>query len=64
MAQAPGVSTSSTEDSRASRPKRAVQRFDYNVLNGTSGNLGALLQAGEKENKKRAVLAQLPVNAV
>lgn len=54
MVQAPGVSTTSTEDSRASRPKRAVERFDYNVLNGTSGNLGALLQAGEKEKEQVA----------
>ncbi|KAL0022420.1 hypothetical protein WJX77_010601 [Trebouxia sp. C0004] len=45
MQEAGGVSGSSTEGSRASRPKRAVQRFDYNVLNGTSGNLGAMLQA-------------------
>ena len=45
--EAGGVSGSSTEGSRASRPKRAVHRFDYNVLNGTSGNLGAMLQAGQ-----------------
>ena len=45
--QEPGVSATSTEDSRASRPRRGVHRFDYNVLNGTSGNLGALLQAGD-----------------
>ncbi|DBA68760.1 hypothetical protein WJX79_008804 [Trebouxia sp. C0005] len=43
--EAGGVSGSSTEGSRASRPKRAVNRFDYSVLNGTSGNLGAMLQA-------------------
>lgn len=46
--EAGGVSGSSTEGSRASRPKRAVHRFDYNVLNGTSGNLAAMLQAGQQ----------------
>ena len=46
--EAGGVSGSSTEGSRASRPKRAVHRFDYNLLNGTSGNLGAMLQAGQQ----------------
>jgi hypothetical protein len=48
MQEAGGVSGTSTEGSRASRPKRVVQRFDYNVLNGTSGNLGAMLQAGDQ----------------
>ena len=46
--EAGAVSGSSREGSRASRPKRAVHRFDYNVLNGTSGNLGAMLQAGQQ----------------
>ena len=53
-----GVSGTSTEDSRASRPKRAVQRFDYNVLNGSSGNLTAMLHAaGEKLSCVTVVIA-------
>ena len=34
----------STDDSRASRPKRARARFDYSILNGTSGNIRAFIQ--------------------
>lgn len=43
--EATAASGNSTEDSQASRPKRALPRFDYNVLNGTSGNLNAMLHA-------------------
>lgn len=59
--EAGGVSGSSTEGSRASRPKRAVNRFDYSVLNGTSGNLGAMLQAGEQLNSCQHTLLLRPI---
>ena len=45
VAGASAASATSTEDSQGSRPKRALQRFDYNVLNGTSASLNAMLQA-------------------
>lgn len=38
------TSGATTDDSRASRPKRARARFDYSILNGTSGNIGAFIQ--------------------
>ena len=38
------ASGASTDDSRASRPKRARARFDYSILNGTSGNIAASIQ--------------------
>ena len=43
--QGAAASGNSSEGSQASRPKRALPRFDYNVLNGTSGNLTAMLHA-------------------
>ena len=45
MEGAAAASGNTTEDSQGSRPKRALPRFDYNVLNGTSGNLNAMLHA-------------------
>ena len=45
IAKEPAASATSTEDSQGSRPKRALPRFDYNVLNGTSASLSAMLHA-------------------
>ncbi|KAL3155661.1 hypothetical protein ABBQ32_012692 [Trebouxia sp. C0010 RCD-2024] len=45
------TASASTEDSQASRPKRALPRFDYNVLNGTSGHLDAMLLAADMQQQ-------------
>ena len=52
-------SGASTEGSQGSRPKRAVQRFDYNVLNGTSGNLNAMLHAAGQAHPMPPVMDTL-----